>query len=83
MRYFVENGYYEVVYEKNHYENLEYIRSDTICDVCYVTLKNVVTGEMYTFDQEKIHRIRKKMFRLPSFKHRIDNVVAGRKEYSL
>ncbi|MDZ5474496.1 hypothetical protein SM124_22735 [Bacillus sp. 31A1R] len=83
MKLFAENGYYEVVYDNKYYENLEFIRLDTICNKTYVTLRNVVTREMYTFDHNQIKKIRKKMFRLPSFKHRRDNVVAEEKEYSL
>lgn len=62
MKLFTENGYYEVVYENKCYQFLEFIRLDTICENTYVTLKNVITGEFFTFDEEKIIKITKKLF---------------------
>ncbi|WP_019155661.1 hypothetical protein [Robertmurraya massiliosenegalensis] len=62
MKVFTENGYYEVVYENKCYQFLEFIRLDTICEKTYVTLKNVLTGELFTFDEGKIVKIRRKLF---------------------
>lgn len=64
MKLFTENGYYEVVYDNKCYQFLEFIRLDTICEKTYVTLKNVLTGELFTFDECKIVKIRKKLFHL-------------------
>ncbi|MDF1509843.1 hypothetical protein PZE06_17010 [Robertmurraya sp. DFI.2.37] len=61
MKTFTENSYYEVVYENKCYQFLEFIRLDTICEKTYVTLKNVFTGELFTFDEGKIMKIRKKL----------------------
>ncbi|WP_077213369.1 hypothetical protein [Bacillus dakarensis] len=83
MKLFTENGYYEVVYENKSYEFLEFIRIDTICDKSYVTLKNVVTGEMFTFDQENIHKVRKRLFHFPSKRKRKENKVASYIDYSI
>lgn len=58
MNLFIETGIYEVVYRGTHFSFLRYIRMDYICDVRYVTLKNIMTGEMYTFDYEGILGIR-------------------------
>lgn len=76
MKLFMENGYYEVVYENEHYKFLEFIRLDTIQDKTYVTLKNVITGEMITFDENKIVKITKKLFS-------VQNKVAIYRAYSL
>lgn len=65
MKLFTENGYYEVVYGNRSYPFLEFIRLDTICEKSYVTLKNVITGEFFTFEEEKIRIIQKKVFRFP------------------
>ncbi|MFE8699511.1 hypothetical protein ACFYKX_02615 [Cytobacillus sp. FJAT-54145] len=65
MELFISSSYYEVVYENHCYKNLEFIRLDTICEKTYVTLKNVITGEMLTFEQACIRKIRKKMFHFP------------------
>lgn len=62
MKLFTENGYYEVVYEQEVYSFLEFIRLDTIEEYTYVTLKNIMTGEFYTFEEGKIMKIRKKLF---------------------
>jgi hypothetical protein len=58
MNLFTENGVYEVVYRGTHFSFLRFIRMDYICDVRYVTLKNIMTGEMYTFDYAGILGIR-------------------------
>lgn len=61
MKLFAENGYYEVMYKNRCYPFLEFIRIDTICERTYVTLKNIITGEIFTFEEEKVTRIRKKL----------------------
>lgn len=62
MKLFTENGYYEVVYEQQVYSFLEFIRFDTIGEHTYVTLKNIITGEFFTFEEGKIKKITKKLF---------------------
>jgi hypothetical protein len=54
------NGLYEVTYGEVLYEHLQYIRVDRICDETYVTLKNVLTEEILTFELKRIDRIRKR-----------------------
>lgn len=51
----------ELVYDGRTYEFLEFIRIDRICENTYITLKNVITTEMFTFDEEKIRSIRMKI----------------------
>ncbi|KKK37787.1 hypothetical protein WQ57_11455 [Mesobacillus campisalis] len=58
MNLFSENGIYEVVYRGSHFSFLRFIRMDNICDVCYITLKNILTGEMFTFEQAGVLAIR-------------------------
>ncbi|MBT2691208.1 hypothetical protein J7I93_24030 [Bacillus sp. ISL-47] len=80
MNIIADNGFYEVEYDNEHYEHLEFVRIDHICEITYVTLKNILTGEVYTFDTERIKRFRKIMKVLPSFK---ENPVADNSSYSL
>jgi hypothetical protein len=54
MNGFTKNGFYELVYNNERFSFLQYIRKDIICDVCYITLKNVITGETLTFDKSEI-----------------------------
>lgn len=65
MKLVTDNSYYEVVYENMRYPFLEFIRLDTICEHTYVTLKNIITGEFFTFDEERIVEISKKLFSNP------------------
>ena len=58
MKLFSEHRIYEVVYRGNHYTFMRFIRMDNICDICYFTLKNTLTGEMFTFEQSGILGIR-------------------------
>jgi hypothetical protein len=58
MNIFTDKGIYEVVYKGRHFSFLSFIRKDCICDVCYITLKNILTGEMFTFDKSGILGIR-------------------------
>ena len=55
MNLFTED---EVVYRGTHFSFLQFIRMDEICEVCYLTLKNILTGEMFTFEQAGIVGIR-------------------------
>jgi hypothetical protein len=58
MDMIMDNGsLIEVIYKKKHYQYLEFIRLDNICKRTYVTCKNIVTGEMYTFEEEYIDKI--------------------------
>ncbi|MCM3668414.1 hypothetical protein M3181_05275 [Mesobacillus maritimus] len=58
MNLFTENGLYEIVYQGAHFSFLRFIRMDQICNVYYVTLKNILNGDMYTFDYDGIIGIR-------------------------
>lgn len=60
MKLLTEASYYEVVYDNQSYVNLEFIRLDTICEHTYITLKNIITGEFFTFDEKKIVKISKR-----------------------
>lgn len=82
MKISLDNGFYELAYNQERYENLQFIRLDTICDKTYVTLKNVLTGAMLTFEQEKINWIKKKT-KLPFFKKSKLNLVAEEQLHSL
>jgi hypothetical protein len=55
MNGFTKKGFYELIYKNERFSFLQYIRKDVICDVCYITLKNVITGETLTFDSSEIH----------------------------
>lgn len=59
MEMFTTNGYYEVHYQNNQFTHMELIRLDTICKVRYLTFKNVLTGEMITFELSGINLMRK------------------------
>lgn len=54
MNGFNKQGFYELIYKNQRFSFLHYIRKDVICDVCYITLKNVITGETLTFDKSEI-----------------------------
>ncbi|MBP2239740.1 hypothetical protein J2Z40_000293 [Cytobacillus eiseniae] len=60
MKHTENDQYIEVVYEDETFEFLEFIRLDHICTITYITLMNVVTREIFTFEEEKIKTIRKK-----------------------
>lgn len=76
MSVYNENGYYEVIYNNKQYEYLEFIRLDTICGISYITLKSILTGEMYTFEEHMIGKITKRGFRLKPIKSRTVEKVA-------
>lgn len=80
MNIFTDNGFYEVDYENEHYEYLEFVRIDRICEKSYVTLRNILTREVYTFDLDRVKRFRKKMRVVPGMK---ENHVADNSTYSL
>ncbi|GLB60719.1 hypothetical protein [Cytobacillus sp. NCCP-133] len=80
MNIIADNGFYELEYENEHYEHLEFVRIDHICEVSYVTLKNIFTGEVYTFEMDRVKKIRKIMEVMPSTK---ENHVADNSSYSL
>ncbi|WP_210365155.1 hypothetical protein [Bacillus sp. REN3] len=54
MNGFTDERFYDLVYKGERYSYLQFVRKDFICDVCYVTFKNVITGEMLTFDQTEV-----------------------------
>jgi|UPI00041849C5 hypothetical protein len=82
MKTSMDNGFYELAYDQNRYENLQFLRLDKICNVNYVTLKNVLTGEIITFEEAKINWIKKKT-RLPFLKKSSFNLVAEQQLHSL
>jgi hypothetical protein len=57
MDNFTDTRLLELVYDGQTYECLEFIRIDRICEITYITLKNVITTEMFTFDEKKIRSI--------------------------
>ncbi|HYK72241.1 MAG TPA: hypothetical protein VEV44_03765 [Pseudoneobacillus sp.] len=59
MTIFSDRGYYEMNFNNIQYRYLQFIRMDTICEILYVTMKNVLTGEMLTFEHKDINWIRK------------------------
>ncbi|OHX43918.1 hypothetical protein [Cytobacillus oceanisediminis] len=80
MKIIADNGFYEVEYDNEYYDNLEFVRIDEICEINYVTMKNTITGEVYTFEADKIRRFRKLMKLMPEVK---ENLVADSSSYSL
>ncbi|HLO11849.1 MAG TPA: hypothetical protein VK190_06415 [Pseudoneobacillus sp.] len=55
-------GFYEMDFNNNIFKHLQYIRIDKICEEIYVTMKNVITGEILTFEHSGINWIRKMDF---------------------
>ncbi|MEK5064102.1 hypothetical protein [Cytobacillus sp. FSL R5-0596] len=80
MKILADNGFYEVEYDNEHYEYLELVRTDQICEINYITMKNSLTGEVYTFEADKIKQLRKLMKLMPATK---ENLVADNRSYSL
>lgn len=76
MEYYTDYRLIEVVYEDTLFEHLEFMRMDHICEVCYITLKNVITSEIYTFEQNKIKSFRRKFYRYPQRSAKMKNHVA-------
>ena len=83
MDYFANNRFFEIVYGEETFEFLEFIRIDYICEVTYITLKNVITREIFTFDEGKIQVIRKKFHRFPQNTAKNNNNLAAKGTYSL
>lgn len=77
MEYFTDYRLIEVVYEDTLFEHLEFMRIDHICEVCYITLKNVITSEIYTFEQNRIKSFRRKFYRYPQNSAKMKNHVAA------
>ncbi|MBN8201314.1 MULTISPECIES: hypothetical protein [Bacillaceae] len=80
MKILADNGFYEVEYDNEHYDHLEFVRIDQICEINYITMKNTLTGEVYTFEADKISRFRKFMKLMPAVN---ENPVADNSSYSL
>jgi hypothetical protein len=59
MEFFSTLAYYEMEFNQNRYRHLQFIRIDVICEVIYITMKNVLTGEWLTFEHSGINWIRK------------------------
>ncbi|ASV69571.1 hypothetical protein MKX67_12605 [Cytobacillus sp. FSL W7-1323] len=59
MKQLTKTCFFEIVYDKQHYQYLEMIRVDYICDILYITFKDFFTSEMYTFEKEKISFLQK------------------------
>ncbi|MGG5253977.1 hypothetical protein ACQYAD_10825 [Neobacillus sp. SM06] len=60
MEILMEEGCFELFYDNHFYDNLEFMRMDAICGSTYITMKNILTGEFLTFEQNKITSVRKK-----------------------
>ncbi|SHQ77607.1 Uncharacterised protein [Mycobacteroides abscessus subsp. abscessus] len=71
-----DNGYYELVYNNRQYNYLEFIRLDTICEISYITLKNIITGEFFTFEENQVRKVTKRNFRIRSFRKQFLEKVA-------
>ncbi|WP_059170752.1 hypothetical protein [Bacillus sp. FJAT-27445] len=49
-----ENELYYLEYGNSYYTNMQFIRKDTICDTSYMTFKNPLNGDVFTFEMDKI-----------------------------
>jgi hypothetical protein len=83
MNTIADYGLIEIEYNNQQYENMEFIRVDRIQNIMYVTLKHVLTGEMFTFEENKIQSIRKKMKIIPEKTLVPQNHLADHDSYSL
>ncbi len=83
MNTIADIGLIEIEYNHQQYENMEFIRVDRILNITYITLKHVLTGEMYTFEENKIQSIRKKMKIMPQKTLQPQNQLADNDSYSL
>ncbi|WP_409270325.1 hypothetical protein V1499_12940 [Neobacillus sp. SCS-31] len=52
------NGFYRLSYGNDYYTNLQFIRKDHICDTSYMTFKDTLNGEVFTFETDKIRELR-------------------------
>ncbi|KIY22652.1 hypothetical protein [Mesobacillus subterraneus] len=59
MNDFTSSGYYELTHKNDRFSFLQFMREDVICDVCYITLKNVIAGETLTFEQSEVSGLKK------------------------
>lgn len=55
----IDHGFYNIKYEEEQYENLQFLRIDKICEVSYVTFKNVLQEDIMTFETKKIRGVQK------------------------
>lgn len=55
----IDHGFYNIKYEEEQYENLQFLRIDKICEVSYVTFKNVLQEDIMTFETKKISGVQK------------------------
>ncbi|WP_080845937.1 hypothetical protein [Cytobacillus gottheilii] len=83
MNTIADYGLIEIEYNHEQYKNMEFIRVDRIQNITYITLKDVLTGEMYTFEENKIQSIRKKMKYMPEKTRVPQNQLADTDSYSL
>ncbi|MBN6886899.1 hypothetical protein ACUXCC_004211 [Cytobacillus horneckiae] len=67
MKLMADNSFFEIVYDQQQFNYLEFIRIDYICDIVYMTFKNIFTSEMYTFEKEKISNLTKIINNFPGF----------------
>ncbi|OCA90791.1 hypothetical protein A8F94_02640 [Bacillus sp. FJAT-27225] len=63
---------YGFEYENKQFNNLCFIRKDTICNVVYLTFKDYLTEEVFTFDLRKMENLR--------FRTAIDSLQVRRAE---
>ncbi len=54
MNDYTSSGFYELIHKNDRFSFLQFMRKDVICDVCYITLKNVITGETLTLEQSEV-----------------------------
>ncbi len=55
----IKHGFYKIEYEEELYENLQFLRMDKICEVSYVTFKNILQEDVMTFETKKISGVQK------------------------
>ncbi|WP_053366810.1 hypothetical protein [Bacillus sp. FJAT-27245] len=52
-----DNGFYRLHYGNNHYTNLQFIRKDHICNTSYMTFKDTLNGDVFTFETDQIREL--------------------------
>ncbi|MDQ0268407.1 hypothetical protein [Cytobacillus purgationiresistens] len=67
MNIITDNSFFEIVYDRQRFDYLQFIRIDHICDIVYITFKNAFTSEMYTFEKDKISKFKKIINIFPGF----------------
>lgn len=75
MKILMDKGCYELSYEHHFYDNLEFIRMDSICGNTYITMRNILTEEIITFEQDKIKMVRKKAMLTVGPRHTANQVA--------